>query len=105
MKFGVRSALSAKFAQGKIILIDQLTFDKFSSIGLKIFLQKKGWPVFQILFLDFPTLDPKFYNSSRKVKDLLVMKAYQCNIWDILRREYIVLTPQALAEITRIYKP
>lgn len=60
---GFRSALAAKYAHGQIIIIDKLVYDKFSTMKLRLELEKKGWPVGQMLFLDYPEIDAKFYNS------------------------------------------
>ncbi|MBB4658917.1 50S ribosomal protein L4 [Parvularcula dongshanensis] len=88
----LRHALSAKANAAELIVIDDLSFDgaktkalaeKLTGLGLK-----------NALFVD-ATVNEGFARAARNLKDVDVLPVVGANVYDILRREKLILTKSA----------
>ncbi|MFC1888154.1 50S ribosomal protein L4 [Thermodesulfobacteriota bacterium] len=95
-KGALRSALSLKCAEGKLVVLDSLKIDEFKT---KAFVEiLKGLEIENALFVvdDLPiTLE----RSARNIPGVKILRWTSLNVYDVLLYETIVLTKETLPEI------
>lgn len=95
-KLGMRSALSAKQAEGKLIVIDDAAGEtKTKDLAKK--LSARGWS--SVLFIGGSTLDEGFARAARNIPNVDVLPEQGANVYDILRRDTLVLTKAAVESL------
>ncbi len=93
---GLRTALSAKQAQGKLIVVDTLLgADKTKTVADAF--AKRGWT--SVLFIDGATVAADFALAARNIKNIDVLPHVGANVYDIIRRDTLVLTRAAVQEL------
>ena len=95
-KLGLRSALSAKAAEGKMIVVDELKAAG-KTAALKAKLAKLGAE--NALFVGGAELDDKFVRAASNLPFVDVLPQQGINIYDILRRDVLVLSKDAAAHL------
>ena len=95
-KLGLRSALSAKAAEGKMIVVDELKAAG-KTAALKAKLAKLGAE--NALFVGGAELDDKFVRAASNLPFVDVLPQQGINVYDILRRDVLVLSKDAAAHI------
>jgi large subunit ribosomal protein L4 len=96
-KLGLRCALSAKQAEGKLIVLDAARLDVAKTKALAERLAKFGWD--SALLIDGPELDVNFARAARNLPKLHVLPQQGANVYDILRRDTLVLTKAAVEHL------
>lgn len=95
-KLGMRSALSAKQADGKLIVIDDAAGEtKTGELAKK--LAALGWQ--SVLFIGGTALDEGFARAARNIPNVDVLPEQGANVYDILRRDTLVLTKAAVESL------
>ena len=94
---GLRHALSAKMAEGKLIVVDSLVLDEAKTKALKENLAKLG--VQSGLFVDGEAVDNNFALASRNLYKIDVLPAIGANVYDILNHEHLVLSQAAVESL------
>ncbi|MEQ8333332.1 50S ribosomal protein L4 [Nisaea sp.] len=95
-KLGMRSALSAKQAEGKLIVIDDATGEtKTKELAKK--LGVLGWK--SVLIIGGSALDEGFARAARNIPNVDVLPEQGANVYDILRRDTLVLTKAAVESL------
>lgn len=96
-KLGLKTALSAKAFSGQIIVVDAL---KSADGKTKDLLAKvKALGLEKALFIDGPEVDEKFALASRNIVGIDVLPQQGANVYDILRRDTLVLTLDAVKHL------
>ena len=95
-KLGLRSALSAKAAEGKMIVVDELKAAG-KTAALKAKLAKLGAE--NALFVGGAELDDNFVRAASNLPFVDVLPQQGINVYDILRRDVLVLSKDAAAHI------
>ena len=99
-RLGLKSALSAKVAGGKMIVIDALTSDEKSGIktaALKTRLAKLG--ANNALIIGGAELDSGIVRAAGNLPFVDVLPQQGINVYDILRRDILVLSKDAAANL------
>ncbi len=102
-KRAICSALSERLREGNLIIVDEWKFDQGKT---KEFINALG-----TLKLDGKTLivdslkNAKPVLASRNVQTAKVVNSYGMNIYDLINHQKLVLTPQAVEELTGILQP
>ena len=91
---GLRTALSVKAAEGKLKVLDQASLDGGKTKDLKAKLEKLGWN--SVLFIDGAAVDQNFARAARNLIGVDVLPSVGANVYDILRRDTLVLTKAAV---------
>lgn len=93
-KLGLKTALSAKVAEGKLIVIDEaaLTAPKTADLAKKF--AALGWS--SVLIIDGQQVNDGFARAARNLPLVDVLPQQGANVYDILRRETLVLTKGAV---------
>jgi large subunit ribosomal protein L4 len=91
---GLRHALSAKAGAGELVVIDAATMPEAKTKLLAQTLSKLGWK--RALIIDGPQVDANFALAARNIEGLDVLPSVGANVYDILRRDTLVLTKSAV---------
>src|ERR1700722_15044105 len=91
---GLKTALSAKQAEGKLVVIDAATVTEAKTKLLRGRLDAFGWE--SVLFIDGTTIDEGFARAARNIPKVDVLPQQGANVYDILRRDVLVLTQAAV---------
>ncbi|MDR2901573.1 MAG: 50S ribosomal protein L4 [Lactobacillales bacterium] len=94
---GMRIALSLKAKNGKLFILDDMTVAKPSTKTFAKAFDKNGWK--SALFVAGETVDTNFALSARNITDVDVLPAQGANVYDIFRRDVLVLSKDAVAHL------
>jgi large subunit ribosomal protein L4 len=93
---GLRHALSAKARDSKIVVLDAASVKEIKTKALGLSLGKLG--AGHLLIVD-GTFDEKFVKSARNLAKVSLLPAGGLNVYDVLRRDTLVLTKAAIQAI------
>ena len=96
-KLGLKSALSAKLAAGKLIVLDTARLEEPKTKELAQRLKQLGWG--SVLVMDGPEFERNFMLAARNLPDVGLLPTVGANVYDILRRDVLVLTRAAVREL------
>ena len=91
---GMRSALSVKQAEGKLVILDQAILNEAKTKFLSGKVAALGWG--DVLIIDSGELDQNLVQAAGNLTDVQVMASSGANVYDILRRDTLVLTKSAV---------
>jgi large subunit ribosomal protein L4 len=94
---GMKHALSSKLKSGNLIVIDQAVSETPKTAALLAQFQKLG--LSNALFIAGPEVNDNFAFASRNIPNIDVLPSAGLNVYDILRREKLVLTKSAVEAI------
>jgi len=92
-KLALKVALSAKVADGKLVVLDQAVASTPKTKDLALRLKALGWG--SVLVID-GKVDDNFALASRNMPFVDVLPQVGANVYDILRRDTLVLTKDAV---------
>ena len=93
---GLKSALSAKARDGKLVIVDELKSDG-KTASLKGKLEKLG--LNNALIIGGAELDQQFQRAANNIPLVDVLPQAGVNVYDILRRDVLVLTKDSAAHL------
>jgi len=96
-RIGLKSALSAKQAEGKLVVIDAAAVKAPKTKELALRFKKLGWE--SVLIIDGPAVDESFARAARNIPKVDVLPQQGANVYDILRRDTLVLTRAAVEHL------
>ena len=96
-KLAMCTALSAKQADGKLIVVEEATLKNAKTSELAKRLGKLGWGT--TLLIDGAQVDANFARAVRNLIGIDVLPQIGANVYDILRRETLVLTKDAVQQL------
>jgi large subunit ribosomal protein L4 len=96
-KLAMKSALSAKQAEGKLIVIDEAKLKAPKTKDLVGQLGKLGWA--DVLIVAGAEIDANFAKAASNIPHLDVLPSQGANVYDILRRDTLVLTKEAVENL------
>jgi large subunit ribosomal protein L4 len=96
-RLGLKTALSAKQAEGKLVVIDAAKFDEAKTKALRARLDAFGWD--SVLIIDGATVDEGFARAARNIPKVDLLPQQGANVYDILRRDTLVLTRDAVQSL------
>ena len=96
-KLGLVSALSSKQAEGKLVVLDAAKLDQPKTKELVQRLGKLG--LSSVLLIDGAEIDQNFARAARNIPHLDVLPQQGANVYDILRRDTLVLTRDAVQSL------
>jgi len=95
---GMKMALSAKAAEGSLIILDQATLDAPKT---KVLLENFGkLGLTNALVIGGAQVDTNFQLAARNVPNVDVLPAAGLNVYDVLRRHKLVLSRDAIEAIS-----
>lgn len=93
-KLGLKTALSAKAAEGKLIVLDGVAMKEPKTADLAKQFAALGWS--SVLIIDGQQVDDGFARAARNLPLVDVLPQQGANVYDILRRDTLVLTKGAV---------
>jgi large subunit ribosomal protein L4 len=93
-KLGLKTALSAKAAEGKLIVVDMAAMKQPKTSDLAKQFAALGWS--SVLIIDGAQVDDGFARAARNLPLVDVLPQQGANVYDILRRDTLVLTRGAV---------
>ena len=100
-RLALKSVLSAKVAEGKLVVVDAIKLDAIKTADFRKFLdavQAAGKAV-----VVTPAVDEVIVKSARNIPGVLTTPAAQLNVYDIINAKYLVVDQAALAKIEEVY--
>ncbi|WND02792.1 50S ribosomal protein L4 [Temperatibacter marinus] len=94
---GLKSALSSKVAEEKLIIVDNAELAEGKTKALKEKLSKLG--VTSALIIDGADVNANFLQAASNIPLIDVLPSQGANVYDILRREVLVLTKAAVEKL------
>jgi large subunit ribosomal protein L4 len=98
----LRHALSAKLRDGGLVVWDQASFDAGKTKGLKASFAKMG--LTSALIIDGAAVQEGFARAARNIPQIDVLPVAGINVYDIIRREKLVLTKAAVDALEARFK-
>ena len=95
-KLALKSALSAKQAEGKLIILDEAKAKSHKTKDMAKALVALG--ITSALIID-EAPEANFFRAVRNIKHIDVLPQKGINVYDILRRDTLVLTKEAVAQL------
>ena len=96
-KLALKTALSAKQAEGKLVIVDELKAADTKTKVMAGKLKALGWD--STLIIDGSEPDTNFALSTRNLPRIDVLPDTGANVYDILRRDVLVLTKSAVENL------
>jgi large subunit ribosomal protein L4 len=96
-RLALKCALSAKRADGSLVVIDKAELAEAKTKALSARLAKLGWQ--KTLVIDGAAIETNFARAARNLHGLDVLPTQGANVYDILRHDTLVLTRAALDKL------
>ena len=96
-QLALRMALAAKQQDGKLIILDAAKLDSHKTKALVKKFAKLG--LTSALIIDGANLDANFAKAARNIPHIDVLPEQGANVYDILRRDVLVLTTNAVEQL------
>lgn len=87
---GLKHALSAKADSGNLVIVEDLSLGEAKTSVVARTLKEKGWN--RVLVIDGAQVDEGFARASRNLANVDVLPSVGANVYDILRRDTLVIT-------------
>ncbi len=96
-KLALKMALSKKLKDGKLKILNEL---KISKPKTSLFRNKlSNLKIDSALFIDNVSIDKNFFIASKNVPKIDVLPLVGLNVYDILKRDFLILSESALTSI------
>jgi large subunit ribosomal protein L4 len=99
---GVKMALSSKLKNGELIVIDSARVAEGKTKAMAVRFGKLG--LTNAVIVDGPQFDAMFERASRNIPNFDLLNVAGLNVYDLLRRDKLVLTKSAIAAIGERFK-
>ena len=96
-RLGLKTALSVKLGEGKLVVIDATAAPEAKTKALRARLDALGWG--SVLVIDGSAVDANFARAARNLPRVDVLPQQGANVYDILRRDTLVLTRAAVEQL------
>lgn len=101
-KLALKIALSSKAKDGKLMIIDSASAKDHKTKAMALAFEKLG--IESALVVAGKEIDDNFGKATRNIPLIDVLPSVGANVYDILRRDTLVLTKDAVAELTERLK-
>jgi large subunit ribosomal protein L4 len=95
-RLGLKTALSAKQAEGKLVVLEEARLDDAKTKALRARFDALGWA--SVLIID-GAVNESFARAARNLPKVDVLPEQGANVHDILRRDTLVLTRAAVQQL------
>lgn len=101
-KLAMRSALSAKVAEGSLIVVDELSMTEIKTKVMAEILKAVGGGKKTMIVM--PAVDEKVIKSARNIEGVTTALTNTINVYQLLRSDKIVIAKQAVEMIEGVYR-
>ena len=95
-KLGLRHALSSKYASGNLIILNKAEVDNQKTSDFSKKLKKLKWGRVLVVGREDNPKSLNFFNASKNIPKLDVLSVNGINVYDVLRKDTLVLTKSAV---------
>jgi large subunit ribosomal protein L4 len=99
---GLKHALSSKAKTQQLIIVDKAAIEEIKTKALKENFSKRG--LANVLIIDGAEVDQNFALAARNIPNVDVLPVQGINVYDILRRDSLVLTKAAVDALEARFK-
>jgi large subunit ribosomal protein L4 len=96
-KLALKTALSAKQAEGKLVILDVASLSESKTKTLADKISTLGWK--SALVIDGPAVDVNFLRAARNLHGFDILPQQGVNVYDILRHDTLALTKAAIEHL------
>ena len=100
-RLALKSVLSAKAAEGSIVVVDDIKMDTIKTKDFRAFLSAVGCDGKAVVVT--PALNENVIKSARNIPGVMTTMANLINVYDLLNAKYLVLDKAALAVIEEVF--
>ena len=100
-RLALKSVLSARAAEGKLIVIDSIKMDVIKTADFRKFLNAVNVDSKAVVVT--PEVDETIVKSARNIPGVLTTPATNLNVYDLVNAQYLVVDQAALATIEEVY--
>ena len=100
-RLALKSVLSAKVAEGKLVVVDAIKMDAIKTADFRKFLNAVNVDSKAVVVT--PAVDAVVVKSARNIPGIVTTPAAQLNVYDIVNAQYLVVDRSALATIEEVY--
>ena len=100
-RLALKSVLSAKVAEGKLVVVDSIKMDAIKTADFRKFLNAVS--VDNKAVVVTPAVDTVVVKSARNIPGIVTTSAAMLNVYDIVNAQYLVVDQAALATIEEVY--
>ena len=100
-RLALKSVLSAKAAEGSLVVVDAVKLDAIKTADFRKFLDAVKVEGKAVVVT--PEKDDIVVKSARNIPGVLTTPAAQLNVYDIINAKYLVVDQAALAKIEEVY--
>ena len=100
-RLALKSVLSAKVAEGQMVVIDSIKMDAIKTADFRKFLNAVKVDGKAVIVT--PEVDTVIVKSARNIPGVLTTVANILSVYDILNAKYLVVDKDALAKIEEVY--
>lgn len=101
-KAALRSALSSKQADGKLVVIEDAVLKDHKTKSLIAKIEKLGWE--SALLIDGETVDNNILRAAGNIIGIDILPSQGANVYDILRRDTLVITKSGVEKLVERLK-
>ena len=94
---GLKHALSAKAKAGELIVLEAAAMAEGKTAQLAKAAKALGWK--RVLVIDGASVDENFARAARNIEGIDVLPSMGANVYDILRRDQLVITRAGVAAL------
>ncbi|ELU14082.1 hypothetical protein CAPTEDRAFT_182691 [Capitella teleta] len=98
---GLATALSVKYAQNNLHIVDSLEIPSSDPEYLEELIETRGWGLSVLFINEFDIIPENIGAASEEHKPYNIMAAYGLNVYSMLKHETLVLTLPALEHIEK----
>ena len=98
----LKIALSKKFSDGKIKIINEAKIKDIKTTSLKNKIKKLG--ISSALFISGEKIDNNFFLASRNIPNIDFLSINGINVYTILKREYLIIAEDALQSLNKRFE-
>ena len=96
-RLALRTALSAKQAEGKLVIVDEAKVADGKTSALAKSLRANGWS--SVLIVDGQQVGAALARAAANIPHVDVLPSQGANVYDIIRRDVLVLTKSAVEQL------
>jgi len=101
-RLAMRSALSAKVADGNFIVVDELSMSEIKTKAMAEVLKAVGGGKKTMIVM--PSVDEKVIKSARNIEGVTTALTNTINVYQLLRNDKIVIAKQAVEMLQEVYQ-
>jgi large subunit ribosomal protein L4 len=96
-RLALKTALTSKQKDGKLVILDKASLDAPKTSELAKHFAALGWT--SVLIIDGPELNQNFARAARNLPGIDVLPQQGANVYDIMRRDTLVVTREAVQHL------